>query len=148
MIQGRALPCLLALLAPGSALAQDGVEFLDALTDEPIEFEYRPEQEITPAIEQFHESGENPYVGNEEAIAAGKEIYAKYCQACHLPDGSGRIGPSLVDEKHKYARTGTQKGMFEIVYAGGAGAMQAFGQRIDQDQILEVLAYVETLRQD
>jgi cytochrome c-L len=49
---------------------------------------------------------------------------------------------------HKYPRTDTQKGKFEIVYAGGAGAMQAFGRRIDQDQILKVLAYVETLGEE
>jgi cytochrome c-L len=35
--------------------------------------------------------------------------------------------------------------MFEIIYAGGAGAMQAFGRRLGQDEILKVMAYVSAL---
>ena len=134
---------MMTTLVSTGALAD--VQFLDPLTDEPITLDLKPDQEITAAVEEFHETGENPYVGDEQAIAAGEDLYKRLCQACHMPDGSGRIGPSLVDEQHKYERTGTQKGMFEIVYVGGAGAMQAFGRRITQDEILEVLAYVETL---
>lgn len=134
------------LLGAVPAGAEDGVEFLDPLTDEPIEFGYRPDQEITEAVEHMHARGENAYLGDEQAVAEGEAIYKRLCQACHMPDGSGRIGPSLVDEKHKYERTGTQKGQFEIVYAGGAGAMQAFGRRIDQDEILKVLAYTDALK--
>ncbi len=140
--------CRLALivaLAAGPALAGE-ITFRHALDNEPLEFEYRPDQEITPAVE-FHETGENPYIGDEEAVAEGEDLYAKYCQACHMPDGTGRIGPNLVDDKWKYERADTQVGRFEIVYAGAAGAMQAFGRRIDQDAILKVLAYVETLRE-
>ena len=83
----------------------------------------------------------------EDAIAAGKKIYKRYCRACHLPDGTGRIGPNLVDGKWKYERTGNDVGKFEIIYAGGAGAMQAFGRRMDQDDILKVMAYLEVLAQ-
>ncbi|HEX6144804.1 MAG TPA: cytochrome c [Geminicoccaceae bacterium] len=146
----RSLPLLVlsaTLLGMAPASAEDGVRFLDPLTDEPIEFEYRPDQEITPAVEKMHATGENAYLGEEQAILDGEATYKKLCQACHMPDGSGRIGPSLIDDQHKYERTGSQKGMFEIVYVGGAGAMQAFGRRIDQDEILKVLAYVETLKQ-
>jgi cytochrome c-L len=62
-------------------------------------------------------------------------------------DGTGRIGPSLVDETWKYERTGTPVGAFEIIYAGGAGAMQAFGSRLSQDEILEVMAYLDQLHE-
>ena len=144
-------------LAPAAALAValaaapaggDEITFRHALDNEPLAFEYRPDQEITPAVEQFHDTGENPYDGEEEAIAEGKKLYKKYCQACHLPDGTGRIGPSLVDDQWKYERAGTDVGRFEIIYAGAAGAMQAFGQRMDQDEILKVMAFIETLRKD
>ena len=63
-----------------------------------------------------------------------------------LAHGSGRIGPSLIGDNSKRARTGTERGRFEIIYAG-AGAMQAFGQRLDQDQILQVMAFLEVLRE-
>jgi len=63
-----------------------------------------------------------------------------------LPDGSGRIGPNLTDDQWKYARSGPDQGKFEIIYAGGAGAMQAYGKRMDQDDILKLIAFVDTLQ--
>jgi cytochrome c-L len=134
----------LAIVAFGPlAAAQDGVQFLDPLNDAPLDIAL-PE-DASEAVRQFHQTGENPYEGDEQAIAAGEQIYKRWCQACHLPDGSGRIGPSIVDDTWKYERTGTDKGKFEIIHAGGAGAMQAFGQRLSQDEILEVIAYLNEL---
>ena len=124
----------------------EALVFLHALDNQPIEFTYRPDQDITEAVDHMHESGENLYAGDETAAAEGKKLYLKYCKACHLKDGKGRIGPSLRDDKWKYDRTGTEKGRFEIIYAGGAGAMQAFGKRIDQDQILKIMAFTDTFR--
>ena len=125
----------------------DGPQYLHALTNKPLDMNMRPEQTLTPAVLDFHETGENPYSGDAEHIAAGKKLYAKQCQACHLKDGKGRIGPDLTDDTWTRERTGTEKGRFEVVYGGGAGAMQAFGLRMDQDAILEVLAFIETFRQ-
>ena len=128
--------------------AEGDIVFLHALDNQPIEFSYRPEQQITPAVEKFHKTAENAYSGDPAAIEAGEKLYARLCQACHLADGSGRIGPSLTDDQGKRARTGSERGRFEIIYAGGAGAMQAFGQRLDQDQILQLMAYLEVLRKE
>jgi cytochrome c-L len=127
--------------------AEGDIVFLHALDNQPIDFTFRPDQEITPAVEQFHKTAENAYSGDPAAIEAGEKLYARLCQACHLGDGSGRIGPNLVGDNPKRARTGTERGRFEIIYAGGAGAMQAFGQRLDQDQILQVMAFLEVLRE-
>ena len=128
--------------------AEGDIVFLHALDNQPIEFSYRPEQQITPAVEKFHKTAENAYSGDPAAIEAGEKLYARLCQACHLADGSGRIGPSLTDDQGKRARTGSERGRFEIIYAGGAGAMQAFGQRLDQDQILQLMAWLEVLREE
>ena len=128
-----------------TAGAGETQQFLHALDDAPIEFEFRPKQVITPAVEEFHSTARNPYRGDVDAIKAGKKVYQKYCKTCHLKSGKGRIGPNLVDDKWKYARTGEDKGKFEIIYAGGAGAMQAFGRRMDQDDILKVMAYLDVL---
>lgn len=143
-----------ALAAPGSPFAQDGepetkdgkVVFRHVLDNAPIEFTYKPDQEITEAVEAFHRTAENPYAGNEEAIADGEKLYSRLCVACHLKDGTGRIGPNLVDDKYGYDDIATDKGKFEIIYAGGAGAMQAFGRRITQDEILRVMAYLDKLK--
>jgi cytochrome c-L len=135
-----------ATLTAGTGLASDGVTFRHALDDSPLEFKYRTDQKITEAVETFHETGENPYAGDADAIADGEAVYRKFCQSCHLKDGSGRIGPNLTDDQWKRERTGTDVGRFEIIYGGGAGAMQPFGRRMDQDDILKVMAYVDTLR--
>jgi cytochrome c-L len=135
---------LFAALLTSPAMAEPPV-FLKALNNEPLEFSYRPDQVITPQVEEFHQTGVNPYGGDAEAIAAGQAIYRRTCAACHLPDGSGRIGPNLIHGDWKYPRTGTEVGRFEIIYGGGAGAMQAFGQRMDQDDILKVMAFIDTL---
>jgi cytochrome c-L len=143
------LAALIALGPVGGAgAAKDGVKFLDPLTNEPLELTQRPDQEITPAVEQFHATGDNPYAGDRQAIAEGERIYDRWCHACHLPDGTGRIGPSLADDTRSHPRTGTDVGQFEIIYAGGAGAMQAFGNRLDQDEILKVIAFLETLQKE
>jgi cytochrome c-L len=55
------------------------------------------------------------------------------------------MGPNIVDDTHKYERVATEHGEFEVIYGGAAGAMQAMGKRFDQDQILKIMAYVNTL---
>jgi cytochrome c-L len=138
-----ALTFVLIVAATQRTPAQDEVQFLDPLNDEPLEV---PRQDVSAAVAQFHETGENPYAGDEQAIAEGQKLYARWCQACHLPDGTGRIGPSLVDDRWSHERTGSDVGQFEIIFAGGAGAMQAFGQRLRQDEILQLIAFLDSLQ--
>lgn len=121
-------------------------QFTSALDDSPLEIKLLPDEKITDGVQKFYDTGEDPYKGDAQALAEGKELYDTYCQACHLPDGSGRIGPSLIGDTHHYPRFTTDKGIFEIVYGGGAGAMQPFGKRLTQDQILHIIAYVRSLK--
>lgn len=136
-----------AVCTLGPIEAAGDVQFLHALDNKPLALDLRPDQTLTPAVKAFHQKAENPYRGNAEAIADGEKLYQKLCQACHLKDGTGRIGPNIVDDDWKYPRTATDQGKFEILYAGGAGAMQAFGLRIDQDEILRLMAYLDVLRE-
>lgn len=152
---GRLHPLLLATVAaalPATGQEQpprnpDGtIQFRHALDNGPLALEFRPQQAITPAVERFHRTGENPYRGDQAAIQAGRSLWQQWCVSCHLADGSGRLGPSLVDDNDRYPRVATDVGMFEVIYGGGAGAMQAFGRRMDQDAILKLMAYLDTLR--
>jgi cytochrome c-L len=149
--------CLAAALLVGLASAGAGsknetpdgepLEFTHVLDDSPLDvLTPRDGEEFTEAVEDFHVTGENSYSSDPEAVAEGRQIYARWCQACHMPDGSGRIGPPLNDENVRHPRAATDKGQFEIIYGGAAGAMQAFGIRLDQDEILKVMAFLETLR--
>jgi cytochrome c(L) len=102
---------------------------------------------ITQQVTEFHRTQKNPYSGSRAAITAGKAAYQQWCAACHLENGTGRIGSSLVDTQVTYPRVNTDTGMFEVIYAGATGAMQAFGNRISQDEILKIMAHMETLKQ-
>lgn len=137
-----AIVAALALFAPAASAE---VEFLHAKNDKPLVFKYRKKQEITEAVTQFRTNGANPYTGDDAAITAGGKLYKKLCVACHAADGSGKVGPSLIDDEWQYARTGTDVGRFEIIYGGGKKSMRAFGRQVDQDGILKVMAYLDVL---
>ncbi len=123
------------------------VEFLNALDNSPLDLSPIKGETFTDAVKSFHETGKNPYVGNADAIAAGKALYNANCQVCHKPDGSGGMGPSLIDDTFGNTRANTDVGKFEIIHSGAAGAMRPFSKRgITQDQILHIIAYVDTLK--
>jgi cytochrome c-L len=139
----------LALIAVGAALVVPAaaIEFLNALDDSPIDMSPIKGEVFTDAVKSFQETGKNPYVGNADAIAAGKALYDANCQVCHKPDGSGGMGPSLIDGTYVNKRANTDIGMFEVIHSGAAGAMRPFSKRgVTQDQILQVIAYIHTLK--
>jgi cytochrome c-L len=136
-----------ACLVLGCGAAAEPVVFRHVLDNSPLEVKPRPDETETEAVKRFKDTGENAYAGNEQALADGKKVYLANCQACHLPDGSGRMGPSLVGDKWIHERAATDVGMFEILYGGASGAMQSFARRgMTQDDMLKVIAYVRSLR--
>lgn len=147
-IRTKALLTALTLAAAAAAApALADVEFRHALDDSALDLSPIKGEEITDAVKSFRKDGVNPYNGNAEALAAGKTIYEDNCQACHLDDGRGGMGPSLIDNVFVNARANTDVGMFEIIHSGASGAMRSFSQRgVTQDQILKVIAYIHSLK--
>jgi len=140
-------PILAATILLVAAVQAAGTpQFTSPLDNSPLEIKLLPGEKTTEDVQKFYDTGEDPYKGDAQAVAQGKELYETYCQACHMPDGSGRIGPSLIGDTHHYPRFTTDKGMFEIVYGGATGAMQPMGKRLTQDQILHIMAYVRSLK--
>jgi cytochrome c-L len=131
------------LLCALPAAAQE-IAFRHALDNSPLEVKPRPGEQETDAVKEFKKTGQNPYNNDQEAIAEGKKFYATFCQMCHLPDGSGRMGPSLIDGQHVHERITNDVGLFEVTYGGASGAMQPFSKRMTQDQILKTMAYLRT----
>lgn len=124
------------------------LEFTD-IYGSPLEIEEpRPDETFTEEVREFHRTGENPYVGNEEAIEEGRELFNATCRGCHGLEASGGMGPALTDETFRHERVATDKGFFEVVHGGASGAMRAFGDRLDQADILKIMAYVVSLRQE
>lgn len=142
------IAAMLATVVTSAAAFADTPKFTSAIDDSPLPITLLTGETITPGVQTFYDTGEDPYKGDTAALAAGKSLYSANCQACHLPDGSGQIGPSLIGNTHHYPRFTTDKGIFEIVYGGATGAMQPFGKRLTQDQILKVIAYVRSLKKD
>lgn len=145
-VRGRrmlALALSFSLVLPALA----AVEFRHALDDSPLDLSPINGETITDAVKSFYETGKDPYIGNADAIAAGKTLYDENCQACHMPDATGGMGPSLVDDVVLNERAGSDVGMFEIIHSGASGAMKAFSKRgVTQDQILKIIAYIHTLK--
>jgi cytochrome c-L len=131
-------------LWPAAALSQE-VEFHHVFDNSLLDVAPKPGEQFTEAVREFHRTGQNPYADKPDAIEEGKQLYGEFCQACHMPDGSGGMGASLIGDKHIYPRITTDTGLFEVVFGGAAGAMQPFGLRMSQDQILKTMAYVRTL---
>lgn len=132
--------------APAPAPAGGGVAFQSVLDNRPLALNKMAGEKITEAVSQFHKTANNPYKGNRAAIAAGKPVYDQWCASCHLANATGRMGSNLVDAQVTYPRVKTDLGTFEVIYGGATGAMQAFGDRISQDDILKIMAYLETLK--
>lgn len=85
----------------------------------------------------------NPFRGDAAALAAGKAHYDSICAVCHKADGSGLVGPSLVDPYWKYGSDDAS--LFASVSKGRPGGMPPWEAQLDADSRWQVLAYLETL---
>jgi len=86
---------------------------------------------------------ENPFHGDAGAIAEGQETFSQICAACHKSDGSGLIGPSLVDPYWKYGHD--DAALYESVAEGRPEGMPGWEPQLGTEKIWKVLAYMETL---
>jgi cytochrome c-L len=137
----------LALFASAACPLRAEIVFHHALDNSMLDVKPRPNEVETEAVKEFKATGKNVYVGQAQAVADGRKLYQANCQTCHLPDGSGRIGPSLIGDAWVRERAATDVGMFEIIYGGASGAMQSFARRgMSQDEMLRIIAYVRSLK--
>lgn len=85
----------------------------------------------------------NPFRGDLAAVAEGKDTWNTVCAACHKPDGSGLVGPSLVDPYWRYGND--DPSLFETVAKGRPAGMPPWEAQLGTDKIWKALAYMETL---
>lgn len=79
------------------------------------------------------------------AVAAGGELYAENCAACHGENGEGGTGPAL-NSKGLLAGT-TDAGLFNLTRTGIPGTVmpawgQAFGGPFTDEQITRLVAFI------
>ena len=79
----------------------------------------------------------DPFLGQPEAIAAGKDIYRSKCLVCH--QSAGARGPNL------FATKLSDEGFLETVINGRKGTlMPAFGFRLSPDEVWQVHAFIKS----
>jgi len=79
----------------------------------------------------------DPFLGQPDAIAAGKDIYRSKCLVCH--QSAGGRGPNLFATKLSDER------FLETVINGRKGTlMPAFGLRLSPDEVWQVHAFVKS----
>jgi mono/diheme cytochrome c family protein len=97
----------------------------------------------------------NPFAGNDQAVATGKELFKKTCQRCHGPGGKGD-GPdadpdSMQDmdlTNPKRAARNSDGIVFYKIWNGRAKPkMPAQKDELTKDQVWQIVSYAQTLRQ-
>jgi cytochrome c oxidase cbb3-type subunit III len=84
-----------------------------------------------------------PYDENAWGISEGKRLYSSFnCVGCHAYGGGG-IGPALMDDKWIYGATPPQ--IYSTIVEGRANGMPAFGGRIPDQQVWQLVAYVQSM---
>lgn len=89
---------------------------------------------------------DNPYAGDAGAHAEGKRLYSwMNCSGCHF-EGGGGIGPPLMDDDWIYGGAPAQ--IYDSIASGRANGMPTFGDKLEPQQIWQIVTYVESLNVD
>lgn len=85
----------------------------------------------------------NPYsLGDPEALARGKQLYAYYCVFCHGMDGLSGRGAQLASRYRKHG-TGDREQYRTI--ADGVPGTEMSGHWLEEDEIWKILLFVRQL---
>jgi cytochrome c oxidase cbb3-type subunit 3 len=85
----------------------------------------------------------SPYNGNAWAIAEGKRLYTSVnCSGCHA-NGGGGIGPALMDDEWIYGYDAAN--IITSIVEGRPNGMPSFRGKITEDQLWQLVAYVESM---
>lgn len=88
-------------------------------------------------------SVDNRYDDNAYALAEGKRLFHWYnCTGCHA-EGGGGSGPALMDNVWIYGSESAN--VFATIVQGRPNGMPAFGGRIPEKEVWELVAYVRSM---
>lgn len=85
------------------------------------------------------------YKDDKLGVSLGKSVYLTNCVTCHRNDGSGNVGPNLTDQHYKNVKK-IEDIYTVLVNGAGGGAMPAWKNRLSQNEIVMVSAYVASMR--
>lgn len=88
-------------------------------------------------------ANDSPYERNAYAVNQGKRLFRWYnCTGCHS-NGGGGIGPALMDSEWRYGSDPAN--IFTSIVAGRPNGMPSFGGHIPEDQVWQIVAYVQSM---
>ena len=88
---------------------------------------------------------ENPLATDPVALQDGRRLFDWFnCSGCHGGHAGGGMGPSLRDEVWIYGSRDDQ--VFDSIAQGRANGMPAWGSKIPQTQLWELVAYIKSMR--
>lgn len=118
--------------------------FYNLVEGTPLDFSDLEYEEETAAVKSFKRSGDNPYNGDHGAIRNGESLFATACSGCHGHHAEGKLGPGLTDDYWTYPANNTDPGLFSSIYDGLTGQMGPQKNRLTQDEMLQVMAWVRS----
>ena len=93
--------------------------------------------------EKDHER-KNPFVGQADAVAAGRLVYEDHCSKCHGENAQGtKKRPSLRSERVQ--QEATEGDLHWLLVNGNMGRGMPSWSKLGDPQIWQVIAYVKTL---
>ena len=111
--------------------------FLAAVALLPAQHEQARGEDTPPEL-----SAESLYIGDKEAIAAGKELYMSVCSGCHGVNGEGGRGPSLIEGRG--VRRASNEQLFNIIKLGIPGSDMP-PSPFEDAKVWQLTAYVRNL---
>ncbi len=118
--------------------------FYNLIEGTPLDFNGLKEKE-TDAVKTFKSNGKNPYNGDAEAIKQGESLFSTACSGCHGHHAEGKLGPGLNDDYWTYKQAATDPGLFSAIFGGLGGSMGPLRNRISQDEILHIMAWLRSI---
>ena len=99
---------------------------------------------VPGGIEPVH-TRTNPYAGDPVALQDGRRLFNWYnCSGCHGGHAGGGMGPSLRDRVWLYGDRDDQ--IFDSIAQGRSNGMPAWGSKIPEDQIWQLVGYIKSMR--
>jgi cytochrome c oxidase cbb3-type subunit III len=99
--------------------------------------------DLVPGEPRAGAPARSPYQDNAYGMGEGKRLYSAFnCNGCHAMGGGG-MGPALMDDKWIYGSSPEQ--IYSTIVQGRPDGMPAFGDRIPDQQVWQLVAYVQSL---
>lgn len=98
-----------------------------------------------PGGAQTFQYEHDPLSGDPRALQDGRRLFNWYnCSGCHGGHGGGGMGPSLRDAVWIFGSHDQQ--IYDSIAQGRGEGMPAWGSKIPETQIWELVAYIKSMR--